>query len=1161
VEGATQTAPVADRAPAESPYVGLTYYTEAYADVFFGRESERTLIIGNLRAARLTILYAPSGVGKSSVLRAGVAARLRELALRGMSERGTAKFIPVVFSSWRDRPVMELIRELETAIRPFVSGPAVELPRTGLDAAIEAAAAAADATLLIVLDQFEEYFLYSARETTPPFFADELARCINRRELDANFLIAVREDAYAGIGDLLRGHVANPYGNNFRLDYLDRAAAGEAITRPIARFNELHPGQPPVEVEPALIEAVLDQVRTGQVAFEHRGTGTVTSANGTTSTEERIETPFLQLVMTALWERERAAGSSVLRARTLEELGGAQAIVRSHLDSAMSRLSDTERDTALEVFNHLVTPSGTKIVHTIPDLAQYGGRDVSQVQALAEKLSSGDQRILRPVPPAPGEDTPRVEIFHDVLAPAILAWRTAQNRERLERERKDAQSVAERERRRARVLGGLAVAALALLLVAIAAVIQARVETDRAHRAERLALSRQLAQEATTSLETGAIDTGVLLSIEAYRYGQNADSRVSLIHAVQATEKMVSYLGGHSAYVSDVAYSPDGRFVAAASGDGTVSVQNIATGRTVRLMRDGARAAYTVAYSPGGQLASGDSTGNVVLWNLASGRPQTVIRTGTASNSVAFNHDGTLLASAGHNGTVTVLDPASGRIERRLPAGSQVQDVAFGGGNRLAAAVGHHVIIWDAATGRREMIIQGSAGSVNAVAFSPSGRILASGNDDHTVGLWDSITGHHLLTLRGQDSFVNSVAFSPDGSQVASGGGGDDDVVLWSARTGRRLEKFKGHTDIVNAVAFSPTGRTLASGSNDNHVIVWAARPPLLKQVLAAGGPVLAVAYSHDHRLLASAQEDGTVDIWDAATGRRLRVLRGRSGPVGSVAFAPDNTTLAAGDANGTVVVWNALTGVRERMLTGHSQSIYGVAFSPDGRTLAAGDANETVILWNAATGARERTLEGHTDVVYSVAFSPNSRTLASASADKSVRLWDVASGRMLRTLTGQSGPIESVAYSPDGQMLASASNDGTVWLWNPSTGGRIGDPLSGQLGGPILTVAFAPGGGTVASAGAGGSVIQWDLSTRLGLPFYGHGDAIEGIAFAPGTQILSSASLDGTVQVHGPLPAAVSAAAVTASLCGVVKQNLGAAEWKDLVPGQPYHRTCPGAP
>src|SRR2546423_10343357 len=122
--------------------------------------------------------------------------------------------------------------------------------------------------------------------------------------------------------------------------------------------------------------------------------------------------------MSALWEREREQGSSVLRFETLEALGGAQAIVRSHLQRAMSGLSEAEREAAVDVFDHLVTPSGTKIAHAVADLAEYSRSQPEHVRALVTKLSSGEQRILRPGPPAPGDARPRVEIFHDVLAPA-----------------------------------------------------------------------------------------------------------------------------------------------------------------------------------------------------------------------------------------------------------------------------------------------------------------------------------------------------------------------------------------------------------------------------------------------------------------------------------------------------------------------------------------------------------------------------------------------------------------------------------------------------------------------------------------------------------------------------------------------------------------------
>jgi hypothetical protein len=141
---------------ADAPYVGLDYFHEEDASLFFGRDAERKRIVGNLRASRLTLLYAESGVGKSSLLRAGVSARLRQLAARSVEERGSARYVPVVFSAWQGDSTTELISALEAAVRPLHrDGAELDLRRDALEDAIEDAAKAVDATPLIILDQFE----------------------------------------------------------------------------------------------------------------------------------------------------------------------------------------------------------------------------------------------------------------------------------------------------------------------------------------------------------------------------------------------------------------------------------------------------------------------------------------------------------------------------------------------------------------------------------------------------------------------------------------------------------------------------------------------------------------------------------------------------------------------------------------------------------------------------------------------------------------------------------------------------------------------------------------------------------------------------------------------------------------------------------------------
>jgi CHASE2 domain-containing sensor protein len=458
-----------------SPYKGLAAFGAEDASFFFGREREREVVIANLRARSLTVLYGESGVGKSSLLHAAVLSRLRAQARESLGDDDEPGFVPVLFSAWREQPVAGLLKAVRAAVDAVVPGRALSDPAGTLSDTLAAWANELDSEFFIILDQFEEYFLYHGHEEGREAFAFQFAEAVNRPGLPASFLLSIREDAFARL-DRFKTLVPTLLDNYLRVRHLDERAAREAIERPLETWNESVAEGERVEADSALVDAVIREVRAG-AASDRAGHGIV-EANGRAAGEERIEAPYLQLVLTRLWDEEMRQGSHRLRSETLANLGGAKDIVQKHLDDAMSALPAEDREIAAAVFHYLVTPEGTKIAQSAQALAVYSGRSPDEIEQVLEQLTTGEARIVRPIaPPAGAAGGTRYEIFHDILGSAILDWRARHERARLEREKQEAERTrleAERrhremlagaERRRRGLLVAVAIAALVLSLV------------------------------------------------------------------------------------------------------------------------------------------------------------------------------------------------------------------------------------------------------------------------------------------------------------------------------------------------------------------------------------------------------------------------------------------------------------------------------------------------------------------------------------------------------------------------------------------------------------------------------------------------------------------------------------------------------------------------
>jgi WD40 repeat protein len=598
-------------------------------------------------------------------------------------------------------------------------------------------------------------------------------------------------------------------------------------------------------------------------------------------------------------------------------------------------------------------------------------------------------------------------------------------------------------------------------------------------------------------------------------------------------------LQGRGKGVRSVAFSPDGRRLAAANEDGTVGLFDLETGLELPPLRGHKAHVFSVAFHPqeGTRLASASADRTVKVWDLTTGK-EVFSRPGEAGRgaySLAFSPDGRRLAAASRDGSVVLWDATDGQEILRLPGHERMAlCVAFSPDGRLLASGSWTGVlrVWDAQTGLLLRTAQGDGRAISAVVFHPpDGRFLATTGYDRLVKLWDAATGEPLRTWRGHDCIILGLAFSPDGRRLASIGGEDKTVKLWDPLTDREILKLRGHTYLGQCVVFSPDGRRLASAGRDGTIRIWDATEAHTGQemlTLQHDDEVWSVAFSPDGQRMASASFDKTVRLWDAATGALLHRLSHLS-HVRLLAFSPDGKRLASVSMDKNARIWDAATGQQLCAFPTPNEFLYGVTFSPDGRYLLVDDVggphfkeveNHAVTVWDARTGQEMGIVGRHGGDIWCLAFSPDGQRLASPSLDGTVKLWRWDPTRLgqpqeplLKLSVRNYGFGNCVAFSPDNERLVTAGEEHTVKIWDAKTGGAL-RTLAGHTG-DVIAVAFSPDGRWLASAGEDTTVVLWDAVTgERRHKLRGHTSLVMSLAFSPDSRRLVSGSRDHKVKV-----------------------------------------------
>jgi WD40 repeat protein len=416
-------------------------------------------------------------------------------------------------------------------------------------------------------------------------------------------------------------------------------------------------------------------------------------------------------------------------------------------------------------------------------------------------------------------------------------------------------------------------------------------------------------------------------------------------------------LEGHTDRIPALAWHPDGRQLYSAGWDTTVRVWDVEKCAPVILLNSHAAQVTAMALSrDGAVLASADSASRVHLWDTATDKTLLILDGRDAEiRSLAISPDNAYVASGGTDQVIHVWTRERKEAGSWQPTGSNTGeacskvriDLAISpDGSRLASIGLSGLRVWDTATAQSIWNPESSV-RVTAVAYSPTGSVLAAGGADARVQLWDATTGVPLGVLEGQGVPITALAFAPSGRILAASGGESGDVWLWNLTKRAPALVIPDAADgrSVEGLAFHPGGKLvavagidwMANGGKDGSVTVWDIETHSRIHTFEGGG--VRVAFHPAGRLLAVASLNRSARLFDLGSGTLIRELAGGDESLRCVAFSPDGRWLAAGDDDHVLRLYDVETG-KERAELALDSQIKALAFSPDGHYLFTGNGN-----------------------------------------------------------------------------------------------------------------------------------------------------------------------------------------------------------------------------
>lgn len=1133
-----------------NPYKGLASLAPSDAPFFFGREAKTAEVLQRIREQpnKVLVLVGNSGVGKSSLMQAGVIDALRTQRWPGAAAHEPEHWTAGLADSHRwtslsFRPGEEPLQALALAfvalteksgadrdeestkwVKRFLDGTPLHRLAAHTVERLSDTGNEPPKRFLIYVDQGEELYARSATAQRALFSA-LLAKAATRPEFVV--LMSLRADYYGRLQE-----DATLFNASLRLDLppMTPDELAQAIGRPAARLG-------------VRFETDDAPGRLAKAVADHPGA-----------------LPLLSDLLADLWRDMRGRNDATLRWSHRMELVDVSATLRQRADKFLAddpaREAPTRRLFTLRLAH---TPTQGEPVRR---RARRGECDDTE-WAIAETLADQDWRLLSlGVDPASGEST--AEVAHEQLlrswptlrqwlddAREFLVWRGTLEQDRRDWEeagKPNAALLLGQRLVRARYWMGEREGDLAPddLVYIDASEAHDRIEREARQLAEerrlRAEAERQEAEAARLAnnkrwLRAGAIGVGVatlvvagfaalLFDLRATVRQQEVDAAALAAHA-KVQEKLAN---------TEATKARNQERLAKKQGKLFEDQRQIAREQERR-----AQGQQSLALSLLGQEQLSEGFPVTALQLALEGLPTVADRPWSPQAA------GLLIAALGQHRERITLRGHELEVRTAVfsPDGTRV----------LTASDDKTARLWDAAGGGLLAVLSGHTGPVRGAVFSPDGKHVLTMSDDRTARLWNVVGGGEPVVLRGHGDQLTSAVFAADGKHVLTASR-DQTARLWDAASGRELTVLRGHGHWVTSAAFSVDGAYVVTASQDGTARVWDADSGRQLAVLNGhAGAVFSAVFSPDGKRVLTASYDRTARLWDAASGQEEAVLRGHENAVASAVFSPDGKrVLTAPSWSGAPRLWDAASSREIAALRGHNGSVYSAVFSADGTRVLTAGWDRTARLSDAMSGRQLIVLQGHSSTVNSAVFSRDGTRVLTASLDRTARLWAVADGeelpsvknparvndaafsadgarvlavldnstaRLQETRTGtelfllreHTDSINSAVFSPDNTRILTASSDETARLWEASTGRRLAVLRGHQSS--VLSAVFSPDGSRILTASSDHTARLWHTATgQQQTVLRGHESSVFRAQFSPDGARIITVSMDRTARI-----------------------------------------------